>query len=227
VPGATVFVDGTVIGKTPMRDPVIVSMGRRKISAISEGRPPVIQNMNLAGAEVATVDLSFASASSQDPLAASASASSSPAQSAWSSSAVPSASAATPPRITQYDTSPLFDAPRTRVPSWPFWAVAGGLATASSILGIAALRSASNLEHGRNTLGTSRQSLDETRSEAAHLALATDIAAGAAIVCGGLGLYLSLTNRASSHWTSHQAKDGRTSLGIEMRPGSLQLRGAF
>ncbi len=211
LPDATVLVDGVAIGKTPLRDPVLVSIGPRRLSAVVDGRPPAIRDLMVVGAETVTVDLSFSASTTPDAAAPSSSTSTGAGSVMASRSemkAVPSTS-------------------RARVPSWPFWAAAGGLATAASILGVAALRSASDLEHGRNTLGTTRRDLDETRSQAAELALAADIVTAAALVCGGLGLYVSLTNRAGPHWTSPQAKEGRPTLGIEMGAGTLRVQGAF
>jgi hypothetical protein len=60
--GATVSVDDQVVGTTPLHDPVLVSMGMRKISATHEGRAPVLQRLAVAAGDNAAVTLDFAPA---------------------------------------------------------------------------------------------------------------------------------------------------------------------
>jgi hypothetical protein len=57
--GATVSVDGHVVGKTPLREPVLVSAGIRQIAAAYDDLPPVEQRLALAGRDVMAVQLSF------------------------------------------------------------------------------------------------------------------------------------------------------------------------
>ena len=58
--GATVSVDDQVVGTTPLKSPVLVSIGMRKIAATREGRAPVQQKLALGAGDTATVRLDFA-----------------------------------------------------------------------------------------------------------------------------------------------------------------------
>ena len=60
--GATVSVDDQIVGKTPLSDPVLVSIGLRKIAAVHEGRTPVQQRLALAAGDAVAVRLDFAPA---------------------------------------------------------------------------------------------------------------------------------------------------------------------
>jgi hypothetical protein len=66
--GATVSVDDQVVGKTPLSDPVLVSIGQRKIAAVHEGRTPVQQRLALAAGDAVVVHLDFAPAPTQQAL---------------------------------------------------------------------------------------------------------------------------------------------------------------
>ncbi|MFO0553515.1 MAG: PEGA domain-containing protein [Polyangiaceae bacterium] len=60
-PGATITIDDVSMGKTPL-EPVLVSAGRRKITATLEGRVPVTQVVDLAGGDQQTIDLAIPAA---------------------------------------------------------------------------------------------------------------------------------------------------------------------
>ena len=57
--GATVSVDDQVVGVTPLIDPVLVSMGMRRVSATHEGRAPVVQRLALGSGDNVAVRLDF------------------------------------------------------------------------------------------------------------------------------------------------------------------------
>ena len=57
--GATISVDDQVVGVTPLRDPVLVSIGMRKISATRAGRAPVQQQLAVGGGDSLVVRLDF------------------------------------------------------------------------------------------------------------------------------------------------------------------------
>jgi hypothetical protein len=57
--GATIAVDDVPVGTTPLAEPVLVSSGRRRISATLAGRPPVTQVVDLVGGESSTITLAI------------------------------------------------------------------------------------------------------------------------------------------------------------------------
>lgn len=58
-PGATVTVDDVAVGTSPLPEPVMVSAGKRKITATLPGRPPVIEVVQLAGGDVKDMSLTI------------------------------------------------------------------------------------------------------------------------------------------------------------------------
>jgi hypothetical protein len=58
--GATVTVDDQVVGITPLSDPMVVSIGMRKIVGTHEGRAPLQQRLALGGGDSIVVRLDFA-----------------------------------------------------------------------------------------------------------------------------------------------------------------------
>ncbi len=57
VPAARVSIDDVPVGLTPFDAPLVVSIGQRKITVVKEGRIPITQSVDVAGASVTTVDL--------------------------------------------------------------------------------------------------------------------------------------------------------------------------
>ncbi|HEX8111502.1 MAG TPA: PEGA domain-containing protein [Kofleriaceae bacterium] len=56
-PGADVTVDDELVGKTPLEEPVLVSIGRRKITALRDGRVTETRFVDVAAGDTVTVSL--------------------------------------------------------------------------------------------------------------------------------------------------------------------------
>lgn len=56
-PGARVSVDDVTAGYTPLGEPILVSAGKRKVTAVLAGRPPVTETVQLAGGDTKTLTL--------------------------------------------------------------------------------------------------------------------------------------------------------------------------
>lgn len=59
VPGAEVSIDDVVVGKTPLAQSVVVSTGKRRVSATKEGYTPVSRIVEVAGTDSSRVELVF------------------------------------------------------------------------------------------------------------------------------------------------------------------------
>jgi hypothetical protein len=59
VDGAEVTVDDTVVGKTPLESPILVSAGRRKIGATKAGRTGAVRVVDLAGEDSVEIALNL------------------------------------------------------------------------------------------------------------------------------------------------------------------------
>ncbi|HET7501830.1 MAG TPA: PEGA domain-containing protein [Kofleriaceae bacterium] len=60
VPDCEISVDDEVIGKTPLTEPVLVSIGRRKVTAVHEGSPPDSRSIDVAAGDTVAVALQVA-----------------------------------------------------------------------------------------------------------------------------------------------------------------------
>jgi tetratricopeptide (TPR) repeat protein len=59
VPGCDITVDDELIGKTPIEEPVVVSIGRRKVTALREGRPVETRFIDVAAGDTVKLALSI------------------------------------------------------------------------------------------------------------------------------------------------------------------------
>jgi hypothetical protein len=113
------------------------------------------------------------------------------------------------------------------VPSWPFWAATAGLAVGAGISGFMALRANSDLEQQRNTFGITPQELSKTEQRASTMALAADLLTGAAVVCGGVALYTTLTSRKRLDGPQSGSGSPGSTLDVAVGPANIRIRGSF
>jgi len=108
--------------------------------------------------------------------------------------------AAVEPSTTRPEPSyaPPADGSSSVVPT-ALWIGTGVLVAGAVTTGILALGASSELsdERAKPAGGATRSSLDDLESKTATLALVTDILAGAAVVTGGIALYMTLTSKSS------------------------------
>jgi hypothetical protein len=69
VVGASVQVDDQPVGKTPLHEPVLVSIGMRKIVAAVDGRAPVERSIAVGSGDAVTIRLDFAASAPPAALA--------------------------------------------------------------------------------------------------------------------------------------------------------------
>ena len=163
--GADVLLDDTVIGQAPLKEPLLVSAGRRKITVQKGALPPATRFVALAGGDSSSVTIDLATAepiarTSQAPL-------------------VPVVEAAPPP-------------PRTAL--WISLAGTGALTTGAMITGVLALGAHSDAETKLATRGSTDADVEAAHSKTATLGLVTGVLGGAAIVMGGLTIVLAATS---------------------------------
>lgn len=166
-PGAEVTVDDVVVGTTPLPEPVVVSAGRRRISATLPGQPPVSRAVDVAGSDTLTVALEFGT-----PVAARPPTASAPREEA--------------PVGVKTEAAPK------GVP-WVAWGTTGGLAAAAGVCGVLALGASKDLDTKRGTFGVTREELDDASKKTKQFALMTDVLLGATVVSAGVSTWLTLT----------------------------------
>ena len=66
--GADVLLDDTVIGQSPLKEPLLVSAGRRKITVQKGALPPVTRFVELAGGDASSVTIDLAATAPLAPV---------------------------------------------------------------------------------------------------------------------------------------------------------------
>jgi PEGA domain len=187
-PGAEVMVDNVTVGKTPLREAVMVGAGRPQVRVTLAGYAPFTRVVEVASMETANVQVELL------PLTA-------------------GSVAETPATVT---TRPGRDeAPSaSRAPVYG-WIATGILAAAAGTTGFLALRASNDnkKELERDLMNT--DGLAETSSRAKRLALTTDILLGATVVAAGISTYLSLSG--SPHGEGVALVVGPGSIGLTGR----------
>jgi hypothetical protein len=162
--GADILLDDTVVGQAPLKEPLLVSAGRRKITVQKGTLPPVTRFVEVAGGDASSVTIDLALA---EPTP----------RSAPALAPVP-ASAPAP----------------TRTALWISLAGTGALTTGAVVTGLLALGAHSDAEATLGTLGVKAADVTAAHSKAATLGLVTDVLGGAAILMGGVTIVLAATS---------------------------------
>jgi hypothetical protein len=117
---------------------------------------------------------------------------------------------------------PAPEGPRSNVPMYVAWSVAGGFAIASGVSAMVARSDANELATLRGSFPVTQAALEAQRSKTARAALLTDGLAVAAIVSGGVALYLTLTR-------SHEGATIEKPRAVELQigPTGLAVAGQF
>ncbi len=198
--GAQVSVDDQPVGRTPLSEPVMVSAGRRKVTAELPGEPPVTRLVDVAGMDSVQVKLEFAppppprTAAVQEPKP----------------EAAPVAAA---PTVTARAAEP-------RGVPWKLWATTGVLAAGAGVTAVLASSAASDLKTRRDTFGVTPAELKDASSKTKTLALTSDVLTGAAVVAAGVSAFLTFTRDPAPSSAS-------PSMTVGVGPGSVGVSGAF
>lgn len=165
--GCEVTIDDEVIGKTPLPEPVLVSIGRRKVVSMCESRAPESRMVEVAAGD--TVKVAFI-LNVADPAP----------------EARANASVTTPSR----DASPT----NWRRIGWTTTAVLGAGAVTTGVLALLASR---DLEDARDSYPVTAATLEDKAAKVSRYALAADVLGAATLIAGGLTLTYTLTRSPS------------------------------
>ncbi|HTQ06000.1 MAG TPA: PEGA domain-containing protein [Polyangiaceae bacterium] len=110
---------------------------------------------------------------------------------------------------------------------WGTWSATAGLAATSAIMGGLGISAANDLNHLRNTIGSSRDQLDSAQHRAQTLLGAADILGGAAIVTGGIALYLTLSKPSSASTEKEKQRAGQPHAELNVGPRSVAFSATF
>jgi hypothetical protein len=195
VAGAEVLVDDVLVARTPLHAPLVVSAGRRKLTVMLASAPPTTRYVDVAGGVHEVVDLPITKSEPDRE------------------------SAARGPR-------PVVKATSTETSHAPLWiglVTTGVLAAGASAAGLLALNTQQRLEDKLERAPTDETHVSGLRDEVRRWSLVTDVTAGAAVVAGGVTLYLALRSPGPS------PSQGRAPLPLHLAlgPRGVTLRGQF
>lgn len=165
--GCEVTVDDELAGKTPIGEPVLVSIGRRKVIAMCEGRTAETRIVEVAAGDLLEVKIALAVLSPSSASSAAAAVAARPSGS--------KTSAATWRKIG--------------------WTTTGVLAAGAITTGILALMASSDLDEERKTYPSSLDDLDDKSKKVRRYSIAADVLGAATLVVGGITLTFTLTAR--------------------------------
>jgi hypothetical protein len=212
--GAQITVDDEPAGVSPLREPVLVSIGRRRISA-TKGERHAERFVDVAVGDHADVTLDL-------PPEAPAAAAPATIPATPAPSPAPAARALSPAPPTAMGVGRAHDAAPSGGPgaaAWIFWGTTGVLAAGAAVTGALTLKSKSDLNAQLATFPGNASRIDASRNRGKTLALTTDALGGAAIVAGGLALWLT--------FAGHAGPSEKAGVEVGLGPGNVQLRGRF
>jgi tetratricopeptide (TPR) repeat protein len=107
---------------------------------------------------------------------------------------------------------------------WGTWSATAMLAAGAAVTGGLGISAANDLDHLRSTYGSTRDQLDSAQSRATTLLRTADILGGAAIITGGVALYLTLSKPSTS---AKQEKAVTPQTSLRVGPSTLTFSQTF
>lgn len=196
--GAEVLVDEAMIGKTPLGPALLVDAGVHRVTVRRVGYLPRTSTVTLAGGDEQTLSVVLERQPEEKTIVV------------------------REREVVEDSATPWMIAG---------WVTTGVLAAGAVVTGIMGASEADELDKLRGGLasdydGELPDRLDETRSNAKTLFLVSDVLTGAAVVVGGLSLWITLDPPQPSRPAEKPApQPGSVQVGYER--GQLQLRGSF
>ncbi|WP_437531268.1 PEGA domain-containing protein [Sorangium sp. So ce726] len=206
-PDVEISVDGVPVGKTPLREPLLMSAGRRRIVAEAPGRPAVLRVVDVAGGDHVQLKIELPEARAPQG----------PGEGAGGAPAPPPA----PPGALPMDRAPR---QQRSVPVFP-WLATGALAVGAATTGVLALGASGDLVAELDRYPGDARAIERTRARSKALALTTDLLAGAAVLAGGISIYLTVAGAGPERADGERASSPPVTLKIA--PASLELAGSF
>lgn len=203
-PDAEIAIDDVPVGKAPLPEPILVSPGRRKISATLKGYAPATRTVEIAGQETQDVSLEL--------VELGAGAGPAPEGGEAVGQGQPAAQGGA-------------GGERSIAPIAIAWGATGVCAIVTTVTGVLALGAAGDLHDKRETLGATRTELDDAQSSTQTLALVSDIFLAATVVGAGVSIYLTATSGKAASPAPKAGAAGAVRVGIG--PGSVTLAGSF
>jgi hypothetical protein len=199
VEGAEILIDDVPVGTTPLRSPIIVNAGSRRITATKPGRVTTARSLTVAGGDRVKVELKLPEAVSVRLVAQ-------PVPVTQPVPAAPSAPVA---------------APRTRM--WVALAATAALAVGAGTFALITRQDKLDFETQLDTFPSTPEAIDHARKQMARDAAITDGLAGASLLAAGLTLYFAVSHPAGEPEESPR----RAQVRLAPTLGGLVIDGRF
>jgi hypothetical protein len=227
VSGAEVFIDDVSVGMTPLSAPVVVNSGIRRVSARHPDYLPQSRRLSIAGGQQDAIKFALAeraaAAAEPTPIVPNGAPRAPGVASATvATSAAPAKVAASPSTASGNAKQP---AAAQHVP-WVGWALTGAFAAGAAVTGVLALSANSSLDDERGRLDVSASDVSSKASKVRALATVTDGLAAAALITGGISLWLTLGS-SSGHEAAESKKAGIGRFKVGFGPGGISMKAAF
>jgi tetratricopeptide (TPR) repeat protein len=164
VDGAQILVDDVPVGTSPLRLPIMVNAGSRRVTATKPGRVTTARALTVAGGDRVTVDLNLPEVAVARPI-----------------------EAATP-----LQPAPQAERPRTKM--WVALAATTALAIGAGTFALLTRQAERDFKTQLDTFPNSKDNIDAARDRMARNAAITDGLAGATLLAGGLTLYFAFSH---------------------------------
>jgi hypothetical protein len=192
VPGAEILIDEISVGFAPLPEPAAVNTGRHHIAVHVPGKDPVTRVVDVAGQQRLTVALG--------------------------GSAAGGAAGKPSPSVTRAAAGG--GGPPSKVPMYVAWSATGALAVGAGVFAVMAYSASSDLDDLRNKYPVTREELADKADEQERLSLIADGLTAAALVAGGVSLYLTFTRGKSE-------APKPSKLGLRVSPTGAYVTGSF
>jgi hypothetical protein len=201
-PGARILMDGVVVGTSPLSQPLLVNAGEHNVEVRKSGFETWTGRVTLAGRDERSLPVTLLATPQAKP----------------------------PPKIVveRRTEREIVTGGSRRSPMWISWAATGTLALGAGVVGYFGINKANDLESMRTDYGVTRQQLDDTKSSARTLFLISDLTGAAAVLMGGVALYLTLsTSDAPAPPSDRETTHPGATVGLGVAPGGVRVDGRF
>jgi hypothetical protein len=209
--GAEVTVDGEPVeltGSGPYRVSLLVSSGRRKVSATAPGRVPSTKVVEVVGGDHASLSMELA-----EVVVATAPATFEPSDTSLRGDATSRPA----------ERAPTVDEPPSKTPIWIAWGATGVLAAGAVTTGFLALSANKTLDARLAEYPADPRAVADARDKARTMALVSDVFIASAVVGAGVAGYL--TWRSVSSKSARASTSPRVAVGVGI--GSVSASGTF
>lgn len=197
--GAEIWLDGVLVGRSPLAEPLVVDVGQRTVQVRVRGYVARTQTVTLAGGDRREVSVVL-----QEERATTA------AQPQPKARPEPPPSA--PPRAATASSG-------TSRWVWAGWTATGLLAASSAVSAALGASALSDLKELRESRTAQRSDLDAAGGRARERFLVADVLAATAVATGATTLYFHLSGPRSA-----TPAEPRTKLGVNLLPTGISVR---